>query len=240
MCPYRFYLKYILFPGKKTKDMFFASYGSFMHELLEAFYKGEKDTPELRLEYLVDFRTKVKAGAPSIKVFQNYFEDGIRYLKTLQKPAEKILAVETKIDLALNGVPFVGYIDLIEENEASQILLTDNKSRALKPRSTRAEPTKSDMELDEYLKQLYLYSAYARERYGKFPSKLCFNCFRKGLVIREEFDEAAYNAATDWFFKNIEAISEETDFRPDIEYFKCRYLCEMQDFCDYYELSRRR
>ena len=39
-CPYRWYLKYIKrFHGK---DMFFSSYGTFMHKLIELYHKGEK------------------------------------------------------------------------------------------------------------------------------------------------------------------------------------------------------
>ena len=39
MCPYGWYLKYI--QKIRGKDMFFSSYGSFVHKLLEQYYKGE-------------------------------------------------------------------------------------------------------------------------------------------------------------------------------------------------------
>ena len=39
MCPYMWYLKYIQrLPGK---EMFFSSYGSFVHKILEMYYKEE-------------------------------------------------------------------------------------------------------------------------------------------------------------------------------------------------------
>lgn len=38
-CPYRFFLRYI--KRHKETDKFYASFGSFMHKLLEQYYKGE-------------------------------------------------------------------------------------------------------------------------------------------------------------------------------------------------------
>jgi hypothetical protein len=136
-------------------------------------------------------------------------------------------------------MPFVGYIDLLEQDERGGLLLIDNKSRVLKPRSTRKKPTKTDEELDQYLRQLYLYSHYVSSRYGKYPDKLCFNCFRKNIFIAEPFSHEAFNNAIEWFLGKITEIKAETEFAPDIEYFRCHHLCEMQDYCDYHKLSRR-
>ena len=210
-----------------------------MHELIEQYNKGIKTPTQLQIEYLTSFRSRVKGQAPNQSVFENYFQDGLRYLQTMNPIQCKVLSVENQINSFIKGVPFVGYIDLITEAEDKTILLIDNKSRALKPRSNRKKPTKSDIELDEYLKQLYLYSSFVFEKYKRFPDKLCFNCFRKGIFIEEPFVLSVYDDTIDWFLKNIGEIILETEFRPAIEYFKCRYLCEMQDYCDYYELSKR-
>lgn len=238
-CPYRWYLKYIRFPNQKGKKLFFADYGTFMHELLEAYYKGERTPDNLLDIYLNEFRQRVSYPAPSKKVFENYFADGVKCLRGLRRPEQAILSVEEKVEFSIKDTPFIGYIDLITESSDKSILLVDNKSRALKPRSNREKPTKADNELDEYLKQLYLYSIAVAKNYGKLPSKLCFNCFRKGVFIEEPFDQTAYHDASNWFLRRIEDIAVEHDFAPDIEYFKCRYLCEMQDYCEYYRLSRR-
>ena len=115
--------------------------------------------------------------------------------------------------------------------------VVDNKSRVLKPRSKRAKPTKTDEELDSYLIQLYLYSAAVEQEYGKLPKSLCFNCFRTPIFIEEPFKEEAYAASKLWLSDKVEAIKRETDFRPNMEFFKCKHLCEMQDFCEYCELA---
>jgi len=237
-CKYRWFLKYIRFPKFESKDLFFSSYGIFMHKLLESYNKGEKTAEQIKTEYLRDFRARIKARAPSATVFKNYFMDGLQYLSNIHPSDNKILSIESKAEFEICSWPFVGYIDLLEQEEGGKILLIDNKSKVLKPRSTREKPTRADEELDEYLKQLYLYSYYVFVRYGKFPDELCFNCFRKNTFIKEPFSQEAYQSALNWFLGKIEEIVVETEFAPDIEFFRCRYLCEMQDYCDYYRLSK--
>lgn len=238
-CPYRWYLKYIRYPHADGKRLFFSDYGKFMHELLESYYKGGRTPDDLLYIYLTEFRQRVNPPAPGKKVFENYFTDGADCLRGLRQPEQTVLAVEEKVEFSIKDTPFVAYIDLVTEDAGGSISLTDNKSRALKPRSGRGKPTKADDELDEYLKQLYLYSAAVKKKYGRLPDKLCFNCFRTGTLIEEPFGNEAYNAALSWFLRRIEDIAAEQDFTPDIEYFKCRYLCGMQDRCEYYGLLRR-
>jgi len=237
-CPYRWYLKYIRLPEYESKALFFSSYGIFMHELLESHNKGEKTAEQIRTEYMTDFRDRIRARAPSEVVFKNYFMDGLQYLNTICPSSNEILSIENKVEFIIHSTPFVAYFDLLERKSDGSILLIDNKSKVLKPRSNRKKPTKADEELDAYLRQLYLYSAHIFARYGQFPSKLCFNCFRKNLFIEEPFNQEAYSNAIDWFLGKIEEVIAEEDFLPSMEYFKCRYLCEMQDYCDYYRLSR--
>lgn len=237
-CPYRWYLKYIRYPHTKGRNMFFASYGKFMHELIADYYSGEKTLVEIETEYLQEFRNKVNAYAPNKTIFRNYFLDGLNYLRNLKPPKNRVLSVENKVEFHIGDVPFIGYVDRTEGTPTGGIIVVDNKSRTLKPRSGRVVPTKTDQELDEYLRQLYLYSISIKNEYGSYPSELCFDCFRTQTVIREPFRVEKYEETKDWAKQTVERIASETDFNPDIEYFKCRYLCEMQDFCEYFELSK--
>ena len=56
-CPYRFYLKYIR--HIHGKEMFFASYGTFMHKLIETYFKEGKSPRQLTDIYLRDFKKEV-------------------------------------------------------------------------------------------------------------------------------------------------------------------------------------
>lgn len=236
-CRYKWYLKYI--KGIRGKEMFFSSYGSFLHRLIEQYCNGTKGKEELIDLYLRDFKNAVPARAPNQKIFQNYFLGGLQYLKNMKPFPYNTLSVEKKVSFEIGGIPMIGFIDYLGESDG-ELYVVDHKSRTLRPRSTGIRYTKADQELDEYLTQLYLYSAAVEQEYGKTPRYLCFNCFRSRSFIREEFDRKAFENAEHWFLSTVSEIRDETDFRPSIEYFKCKYLCELNDVCEYYELMNRR
>lgn len=236
-CPYKWFLRYIKFP-MYSKNMFFASYGSFMHKLIEWYLKGEKSKEELCDIYIGEFRKYVFGSAPNIKIFENYFMGGLNYLRTIEFFPFDTIAVEKEVNFTVDGYRFKGFIDHIGKDDNGYII-TDNKSRILKYRSKRSAPTKADKDLDEYLRQLYLYSCAINEETGVYPRKLCFNCFRNNSFVEEDFDDSRLCEAKKWAVDRIEAIKSENEFRPNIEFFKCNYLCEMQDKCEYFEMSRR-
>lgn len=217
--------------------MFFSSYGGFMHKLIERHYVESATAGQMLEEYLCEFGKEVCMDAPSETVFANYFNSGLEYIKNFKPLPYRPLAIERRIEFKIDGIPFVGILDYLGE-DGEGLVIVDNKSRNLKPRSGRAKPTAYDAELDEYMMQLYLYSAAVEYEYGRFPSSLCFNCFRENILIKERFDESAYVSAKSWLADSVSMITNETDFRPDMEYFKCRYLCEMQDECEFYQLNR--
>ena len=64
-CPYRFYLKYI--SRCKEIPQFYASYGSFMHKLIEEFYKGIITKEEMLTKFLFGFQENV-IGIVKVKI----------------------------------------------------------------------------------------------------------------------------------------------------------------------------
>lgn len=235
-CPYRWYLRYIRqLDGEST---FFASYGSFMHKLIDLYYKGGLSPKQMQDIYLREFRGEVVGEAPNQKVFANYFKSGLQYLRTFKPMPFTPIETEKEVRFEVDGVPMVGIIDYLGDSNG-ELVIVDNKSRTLKPRSTRDKPTKSDIELDSYLRQLYLYAVAVEQEYGKCPKSLCFNCFRTQTLIEEPFDGKAYAESKQWFIDKVNEITWETDFRPDIEWFKCSYLCEFKERCEYFEMSKR-
>lgn len=235
-CPYRWYLKYIRFPKGKKKHMFFSDYGVFVHELIADVYSGKRSAQSAGTEYLLKFRSKVIGRAPNQRIFDSYFHDGLNYFRSCQVK-NRVLSVEDRNEFSVGGLPFLGIIDRLEEDEDGGIILVDNKSRNLKPRSTRKQPTKGDEELDSYLRQLYLYAIPVREKFGRFPKKLCFDCFRSQTRVEEEFLPEKLEETKAWVADTVETIAKEEEFRPNMEFFKCNYLCEMQGLCDYYQMN---
>lgn len=231
-CPYRWFLKYI----KKCSetDKFYATYGSFMHKLLERYYRGELSKDDMLTTFLTNFSTEVKGARPQASTVEKYIKCGAEYLKGFEPFKFNMIDVEKKVEFNINGIPFVGYIDYLGEIDG-EFVIVDNKSRDLKPRSKRAKPTVKDGELDLMLRQLYLYSAAVRQEYGKFPKLLCFNCFRTGTFIEEPFNEDAYKEAINWATNLVEEIMDTDDFYPLVDYFGCGFICGVSKECEYYE-----
>lgn len=233
-CKYRWFLKYIR--DYKETDQFYSSYGTFMHKLIEGFYKGELTKDEMLEEFLTGFSQNVRGLRPKQETVSKYIKLGADYLRSFQPFPYKMIAVEQFSDFTINGHRFVGYIDFLGCDSEGGLHIIDNKSRDLKPRSNRKTPTVKDKELDSMLKQLYLYAEAVRQEYGRFPKTLCFNCFKAGVFIEEPFDEGAYNQAIAWATERISEIEKAEDFPPNLDYFGCKYICGVSDYCDYYQL----
>lgn len=216
--------------------MFYSSYGSFMHRLIEWFYKGELTKEQMLIKFLFDFQKEVRGDRPSESIVRKYISCGTEYLKRFSPLPYRMIDVERRLYFTVDQYQFVGVLDYVGEKDG-KIFIVDNKSRDLKPRSGRKTPTQKDMELDDMLRQLYLYAAAIKESFGAYPAALCFNCFKSGVFIEEPFSETAFQKTVDWARRTIEAIQNETDFPPYPDYFVCRYLCGVRDECCYAEGS---
>lgn len=210
-----------------------------MHELLSAFYSGQITRDEAVRKYLTGFTGHISGKAPDNKIFSNYFQQGLSHLEGIVRPDQHVLGVENYVSFQVGDHPFIGYIDLLLRDEDNgEITIVDHKSRSLKPRSTRGKYTKTDEELDRYLRQLYLYSIPVQETYGVLPTYLVLNCYRTNTVIREPFSVAAFQAAKDWANQSVESIIHADDFSPQMDYYFCKYICDVHDSCEYYAMQK--
>lgn len=233
-CPYRFYLKYI--SGCKEIPQFYASYGSFMHKLIEEFYRGKLTKEDMLTKFLFDFQTEVKGERPKESTVSKYIQCSVEYLRGFSPFPYTMVDVEKKVEFKIGDRKFVGFIDYLGEKDG-EYYIVDNKSRELKPRSKRAKPTAKDQEFDEMLTQLYLYAAAVKQEYGKFPKALCFNCFKNGVFIEEPFSEKVFSETVEWSLKTIDDIADENEFLPRLDFFSCKNICGVKDECCYYELG---
>lgn len=231
-CPHRFFLKYI--KRFSDTDKFYASYGSFIHKLLEQYYRGELNKDDMLMVFLSDFSKEVRGVRPNETIVQKYIKAGCEYLRAFSPFPYKMIDVEKRIEFTVDKYNFIGFIDYIGIDENSGgIYIIDNKSRDLKPRSGRAKPTVKDKELDSMLRQLYLYSVAIEQEYNVLPEALCFNCFKSGMFIKEQFDTQKYEETKQWAVESIEKIAQTEDFEPNGDFFSCFYLCGVNDHCEY-------
>lgn len=236
MCPYQFLLTY-LSPSTRIHQ-FYADYGTFFHRILADFYTKFLPTPDAAVgDFIRNFFAEVKGTSPGDGIRNKFFIQGLDHLRNLVRPEIEICGVEKRIDFTVGDLPFTGFIDLLLRDDHGDFIIVDHKSHPLKQRSSRRKPTKADGELDLYLRQLYLYSVYLEQTYGVLPKSLVFNCYRTGTVIVEPFDGDAFQAAKEWALSTISTIRSNLDWSPSIEFFQCKYLCDVQHECDFYRIG---
>lgn len=223
----------------------FSDFGSFMHSLLEMYFKGEVEFFELSSIYQEKYDENVTHKFPKnsyVDLSEKYYEDGKKYFDFFEGISDQyeVLSVEVKAELVIKGRPFIGFIDLIlRDKEDGKIVIWDHKSKS---------GFKSKAELRDYLHQIYLYALYVKEHYGEYPKELTFNMFRKNELITTAFDPEACNQAIDWFVETIDRIYNDIlfDDKISISYFEkfkdigsfkkddffCNELCGVREHCE--------
>ena len=135
----------------------------------------------------------------------------------------KILGVEEVFDCEIDDWILTGVIDLIIE-ENGDLIVKDYKSKA---------SFKNKKEKAEYARQLYLYSKHIKEKYGKFPTKLRFEMFRKQTPVDIPFNIYDYYEALNWARGQVEQIRKAWAYSPSPEPFFCNHLCNHRETCEF-------
>ena len=232
-CPHSFFKHYIC--REDEDDTFLASYGTFIHQIHEMVFGKlleKEDAPGFYLEYFDDY---VIGRPPSPEIYRSYFRGGYEYFQNFPVFNGEVFKVEDDLEWDVLGNPFHGFADLIMK-EDSGLVLYDHKAKGLKPYSGRKKPTKTDLELDDYSRQLYLYAEAIKQKYGEYPVRMVFNCYRIQQMIELNFYAEKLNEVLRWADERIKEIRRCIDWKPDIEFFKCRNLCGLNERCDYYDL----
>lgn len=208
-------------------DNAFGEWGTWGHKIFEQYYSGKLELFELCDTYESDYNKNVKTRFPPnahVDLNKSYYKAGKEYFSTFEDDFEayKILAIEQEIKLKIQKYSFIGYIDLVLQDKDGNIIIVDHKSKA---------KFKNKKEKGEYLRQLYLYSQYIYENYGKYPTKLVFNMFRTREIVEEEFKIDDLNAATEWFVDTIEKIYADMEFEPVVSDYFCNFICSVRCWC---------
>ncbi len=206
-CPQAFRLGYL--DALPRVGNAFSDWGTFMHSLMEAYFKGKAEFFELSQLYVEGYASNVTCKFPPNKFCDlgaKYYDAGKAYLDSFDGLFEdcEILAVEVKVKLTIGGRPFVGVIDLVVKTPDGKIVIADHKSKS---------EFKSKREQAEYARQLYLYSFFIKEKYGEWPSRLVFHMVRNGgQLVQIPFSEQEAEEAKQWFVNTIDAIYTDTLF----------------------------
>lgn len=230
-CPYGWLQRYIF--GVPDKQNFFSQFGGFMHKIMQNYLCGRLKKRELVQYYLRNFAQEVGEPAPTQKILENYLTQGRQYLRVLPLPESRVsVGIEEPISFQISGYPFVGILDW-RSTDNGAMFITDHKSRSLRPRSNRATPTKNDVLLDDYLRQMYIYAIGLKEKIGVYPDFLEFNCFREQQWITEPFRIEKAEETEAWAIKLIEDIERTDHWTPNLDYWVCNHICGTAQACEY-------
>lgn len=220
----------------------YAQYGLFAHELLEKYERGEMPCVMLAEEYTAGYDDHVTDTFPHGRG-RKYYEDGLAYFQNFTGWGDhyEIVCIEEEFLVDIGGVPINGFVDLVLRNKnTGGYVVVDHKSKSL---STLKSSYK------ESIIQLYIYAHYVRERFGQFPEKLVFNCFRAQELYGEDFHPDEYGRMVAWVINTVREIHEAVEFPDKIAHdaavriaqgkkplasndFFCINLCAYYEICE--------
>lgn len=236
-CKRSFYLQYIVANQEEQIDSYYSQYGSFAHQLLEQYYKGDLPAFCLADAWRDGYESAVTMPPPRFPagLGDRYFAAAENYFENFRGLPDQyeVLSVENKFVITLNGKNISGIADLvIRDKNTGDIEVIDHKSKSM---------SSLKKERNVYRKQLYLYALWVHEEYGKWPTRLIFNMFKEHTEIVEEFDMDALNETKQWFIDTIEEIEASDVFEDwDTNYssYFCGNICSCAGECEEYQIQR--
>lgn len=241
-CKYEWYLKYLLKDEEgnsiyENEQNFYAKFGEFSHEILEKILKNEMNEKEGFEYYKKNFKKNTSGFDITDPTIDKYYSFGFDYFENLSfdwLKNYKILGIEKECRFEVNGIKFIGYIDLLIENKFNkEIIVIDHKSSEYPLGKKGGILKRKQSDYDAYKKQLYLYSQQVYNDYGIYPKKFAWNYFRnsKWLILPFKYEE--YEDTKQWVLRLIKEIHNEENFPPHIDFFYCKNLCGFRNSCDY-------
>ena len=232
-CPYGYKLKYI--DHNAGIGNAFSSFGTLVHSIMERYAKNELNLGQLPSVYEWEFESAVQEKFPwnkYVSLRETYYQQGLDFLRNFDGyDSYKILGVEDEFRIQIDDWIFNGIIDLVFEDENGKLIVRDYKSKAA---------FKDDAELKKYARQLYLYSMYIKEKYGRYPDELQFLMFRKQKLVSIQFDEEMLSEAKQWAIKTVAIIREAFDYPPTCDLFYGSNLCNHREYCTLKPSSKRK
>ena len=223
-CPYGYKLRYI--DHSAGIGNAFSSYGSLVHSIMERYAKGELRLSDLAAIYEWEFDAAVPEKFPwnkFVDLRESYYQAGLSFLKDFKGYDNyKLLGVEEDFKVKIDDWLFVGIADLICEDDSGRLIIRDYKSKAV---------FKNDEEKHKYARQLYLYSLFVKEKYGRYPDELQFMMFRKKKVEPVPFNIDDFNEAIEWAKDTVRIIRNAFDYPATCDEFFAENLCNHRQYC---------
>jgi DNA helicase-2/ATP-dependent DNA helicase PcrA len=235
VCPrqYEFYQEYEFSPSRSATMTF----GTLVHQTIEDIHKRavEKKFEEISEDKIrnhwfeSNYQSLMLAGMRPLA--RDRKEAALRHVLNYyhQNKASLHRVIETEVDVSVEKPTYIlkGKIDLI--------LGEDGKLEVLDFKSQR-RPSKDDLILDRYYKQLCVYAHILRERYGRNPERLYIywtgEKLRKKALQEFPVSEAAINSSGAHFDEVVSKIQVQNfEVKNPPASSTCKE-CDFRTYCD--------
>ncbi len=229
ICQYCFWLQYI--QGKRGIDSFFGQYGSFVHDLLERYNKGELFAFELAYEYENRYAENVTKKV-SDKISENYYNQGHEFFKNFEEPDYEVLCCEQEYLFKVGEYQFTGKVDVETSDAIVDYKTKSSKAYKRKPKDKNVRQLHDGryVDLDEFI-QLYIYCIPYKEKYGKFPDKLILEMVKIGDRYVLDFNKDDFDWCVAYIIYQIESIYNTVEFTKTESEFWCNQICGQRFNC---------
>lgn len=231
-CPLS-YMRYYL-NGEKTESNGITECGSFMHNIMEQYEKGELKIEDLVPYFEENFNKNVVSSTylQMSETFRKdmyglYYNGFLDYLKNFTgiPHCKKIIDVEKEFHIIYNDdFSITGKIDLVFVDDEDNLCVLDHKSK---------KNFKNKKDQANYARQLYLYAWASKTLYNKYPSKLIFNLMR-GEPVYIDFNKDDMEHTLGWFSNTVHNIRDTFIYDANKGSFYCMNWCGLDncELCD--------
>lgn len=212
----------------------FSDYGTFAHQLLDRWAKGELEPWQLQIEWEAGYEAAVTHDFPP---FMKGYREKARVMcseyfgKFDGFPGYDIVSSERRFTVPIGPYEFEGIADLVlKSKEDGSLMVVDHKTKS--PDSMRKE-------LPKFRNQLYIYAAHVKHEYGEYPKTLAFNMLKTGELITEQFTEEQMKRTEEWAITTVDNICMDVEYIYQQDDFHCRFLCDVRAQCSHYPIYVR-
>lgn len=231
-CKLAFCLEYLCgFTEADKQQNAYADFGTLCHSILEDHVTYGLTGKQMLQGFAKRYPIEVNHSWPPfpktaeenyIKGASNYFYNFVPF----SDQYEILCAEDPFIIEDLFSAPFKGVVDLtVRDVDDDALVIIDHKSKSVKT-------LKKDY--DSLKRQLYIYAAYVKQKYGEFPKRLYFNCFRDGEMVGENFDPNFYEETIQWANNIIDNAVFDEEWLPmsSTNNYFCKFICGVRNYCD--------
>jgi RecB family exonuclease len=229
-CKGGFHRKYNL--NDKGEDNWFSRFGTLAHDIFEKVDRKEIPASQSLKEWAARYDEEVLLGAEAHEEpwMDNWLKDACRFFAEFKGWRTEAVWIEEHIEVESDyhfkgqyfPFKFQGYVDRLSRLPNGDFSMQDYKC---------SKPYKGT-DLKEKQRQMYLYSAAVKERFGVFPKNLIFMHFRQNAPVIIPFKESDYLEAWEWAAKTVAEIETyEGDYQLTDNGYFCQSICNYRKDC---------